>query len=68
MVEKLSALCASRPLPAGRFLVLIFVRRYAADPRTIVRLEGLSQLKNPMISSGMTSGLQHSASTNLATA
>jgi hypothetical protein len=38
------------PLP-GRFLVLISVRGWF-DPRAIVRLKGLGQLKNPMISSG----------------
>jgi hypothetical protein len=37
--------------PAGRFLVLISVRGWV-DPRVVVRLEGLGQLKNPMISSG----------------
>jgi hypothetical protein len=41
----LSALRAGRPLPPGRFLVLISVR---VDPRAIVRPEGLGQLKNPM--------------------
>jgi hypothetical protein len=40
-----------RPLlPPGRFLVLIFVTGWV-DSRAIVRLEGLGQLKNPMISS-----------------
>jgi hypothetical protein len=38
-------------LPTGRFLVLISVRG-CVDPRAIVRLEGLGQLKNPMTSSG----------------
>jgi hypothetical protein len=49
MVVRLSALQAGRPLPLGRFLVLSSVRGLA-DPRAIVRLEGLGQLKNPMIS------------------
>jgi hypothetical protein len=52
MVLKLSALCASRPLPPGRFLVLISVRGWA-DPRAIVWLEGLGQLKNPVTSLGI---------------
>jgi hypothetical protein len=42
----------SRPLFApGRFLVLISVKDWV-DPRVIVRLEGLGQLKNPMTSLG----------------
>jgi hypothetical protein len=36
-----------RPLPPGRFLVLISVRG-SVDPRTIEHLEGLNQLKIPM--------------------
>jgi hypothetical protein len=52
MAVRLSALRAGRPLPPpGRFLVLISVRG-SVDPRAIVRLEGLGQLKNPIISSG----------------
>jgi hypothetical protein len=43
---------AGRPLPPGRFLVLISVKR-RVDPRSIVRLEGLGQLKIPMTSSGL---------------
>jgi hypothetical protein len=38
--------------PEGRFLVLISVRGLV-DPRATVWLEGLSQLKNPMTSSGI---------------
>jgi hypothetical protein len=37
--------------PPGRFLVLISVWGWV-DPRAIVRLEALGQLKNPMTSSG----------------
>jgi hypothetical protein len=44
-----SALRAGRPLPPGRFLVLISVRGWV-DSRPIVRLEGLGQLKNPVTS------------------
>jgi hypothetical protein len=44
MAAKLSALCADRPLPPGRFLVLISVRDWV-EPRVIVRLEGLDQTK-----------------------
>jgi hypothetical protein len=43
---------AGRPLPPGIFLVLIYVRGLV-DPRPIVLLEGLGQLKNPMTSSGI---------------
>jgi hypothetical protein len=50
MAMRLSALRASRPLPPGRFLVLISARG-CVEPRAIVRLEGLGQLKNPMTSS-----------------
>jgi hypothetical protein len=52
MVIRLSALRTGRPLLPGRFLVLLSVTG-SADPRAIVRLEGLSQLKNPMTSSGI---------------
>jgi hypothetical protein len=52
MAVRLSALCAGRALPPGRFLVLISVRG-CVDPRAIVQLEGLGQLKNPMTSSGI---------------
>jgi hypothetical protein len=44
MAVRLSALRAGHPLPPGRFLVLISVRGWV-DPRVIVRLEPLGQLK-----------------------
>jgi hypothetical protein len=47
-----SASRAGRALPPGRFLVLISVRGLV-DPRAIVRVEGLGQLKNQMASSGI---------------
>jgi hypothetical protein len=40
-----------RPLPPGRFLVLISVRG-SVDPKAIVRLEGLGKLKSRMTSTG----------------
>jgi hypothetical protein len=52
MAVRMSALHASHPLPPGRFLVLIYVRVWV-DPRAIVQLEGLGQLKNPMTSLGI---------------
>jgi hypothetical protein len=45
MAVKLPVLCVGRPLPPGRFLVLISVRGWV-DLREIVRLEGLGQFKN----------------------
>jgi hypothetical protein len=52
MAVRLWALCASRPLPPGRYVVLISVRgRF--DPRAIVQLEELGQLRNLMTSSGI---------------
>jgi hypothetical protein len=44
MAVSLSALRAGCPLPPGRFLVLVYVRGLV-DPKAIVRLEGLGQLK-----------------------
>jgi hypothetical protein len=49
---RLSALRAGRPLPPGRFLVLISVRGWV-DPRAIMRLEGFGEMKNPITSSGI---------------
>jgi hypothetical protein len=46
-----SALRAGRPLSPGNLLLLVSVRG-GVDPRAVVRLEGLHQLKNPMASPG----------------
>jgi hypothetical protein len=45
MALRLSALRVGRLLRPGRFLVLIYLSG-SVDPRIIVRLEGLDQLKN----------------------
>jgi hypothetical protein len=52
---------ASSLLPPGWFLVFMYVRGWV-DYRVIVRLEGLSQLRNPVSSLG----LEHTTSTNYA--
>jgi hypothetical protein len=52
MAVSLSALRAGRPLPPGRFLVLIYAKGWV-DPRVTLWLEGLSQLKNAITSSGI---------------
>jgi hypothetical protein len=52
MAVRLSALRACRLLAPERFLILISVRDWV-DPRNILLLEGLGQLKNPMTSSGI---------------
>jgi hypothetical protein len=54
MAVRLSASRAVLPLPPGRSLVLISVGSWV-DPRAIVRLEGLGQLKNTVTSSGIES-------------
>jgi hypothetical protein len=54
MAVRLSALRADSPLTPGRLLVLISVR-CLVDPRTIVWLEGLGQLKNAITSRGIES-------------
>jgi hypothetical protein len=52
MAVRLSALRAGLPLPSGKFLVIISVRG-RVDCRAVVRLEGIGQLRNPMISLGI---------------
>jgi hypothetical protein len=54
MAVRLSSLRTGHPLPTGRFLVLISVRGLV-DLRTLMRLEGLGPLKNPVTSSAMES-------------
>jgi hypothetical protein len=44
MALRLPASCAGRPLPAGRFLVLISVRG-CVKPKAIVRVKGLDKFK-----------------------
>jgi hypothetical protein len=51
MMVRLLALRTGRPSPPGRCLVLISVRAWV-DPRAIVQLEGLGQLRNTMTSLG----------------
>jgi hypothetical protein len=46
------ALCAGRPLPQGRFLVLISARDWV-DSKATVWLEGLDKLKIPRTSPGI---------------
>jgi hypothetical protein len=50
MAVRLSVLRADRPLPTGKFLVLVSVRGWV-DPRVTVGVEGLDEFKNPMTSS-----------------
>jgi hypothetical protein len=50
MALRFVSLSAGRPLSPGRFLVLISVR---VDPKAIVRVEGVSKLKNEINSSGI---------------
>jgi hypothetical protein len=52
MAVRLSALRAGNSLRPGRFLVLVSVRG-RVDPRVILRLEGLDQLKNQMTTLGI---------------
>jgi hypothetical protein len=50
MKVRLLASRAVRPLPPGRYLVLISLRS-RADPRAIARLDGLGQLKKNLMTS-----------------
>jgi hypothetical protein len=63
----LSVLSPGRPLPSGRFLVLISVRGWI-DSKTIVWLEGLGQLKNRMTWSGIETAFSIVLQTHYATA
>jgi hypothetical protein len=56
MAARLSALCACRFLPPGRFLLLISVRGWV-NPRAIVQLEGLGTLKKSTSSGTQTGDL-----------
>jgi hypothetical protein len=56
MAVKLSALCAGRPLPPGRFLVPISVIGWV-DPRAKMRLEGLVQSESYVTIDGQSAGL-----------
>jgi hypothetical protein len=49
MAVKLLTLRMGRPLPPERFLLLISFRGLV-EPRAVVRLEGLGQLRNPVTS------------------
>jgi hypothetical protein len=53
MAVRLSALRAGHSFPPGRILVLISLRGWV-EPRAIVRLEGLGQLKNSITLLGVT--------------
>jgi hypothetical protein len=63
MAVRLSALRADRPLPPWRFPVIISVRGWD-DPKVVMRLEGLGQLKNPV--TVMAAGLRYTASARTA--
>jgi hypothetical protein len=69
-MARLSGLRAGRHLPPGRLLVFISVIA-CIDPRAIVRLEGLGQLKDPVTSLGIEPTtfrlVAYSASTNYVT-
>ena len=52
MVVMQSALFTGRIYPQGIFLVLMFIKGWL-DPRTMVRPEGLRQLKIPVTPSGI---------------
>jgi hypothetical protein len=56
MAVRLSAVCTGRPLPPGRFLVLISVRA-CVNLRATVKLEGLGQLKKSNDTEPATFGL-----------